>query len=74
MEDVEGRMVEREDEVLERRWEELGRRSKDRSEDDVVPDTEMGDVGGCVLGMCKRSKLGRSGGLEELEERDGSRP
>ena len=52
----ERRIVEGEDEVLTvlaRRWEELGRRSKDRSEDDVVPDTEMGDVGGCELNMCK---------------------
>ena len=52
----ERRIVEGEDEllmVLARRWEELGRRSKDHSEDDVVPDTEMGDVGGSGVGMCK---------------------
>ena len=39
-------------EVLARHWEELGR-SKACSEDDVVPDTATGDVGGCELGMCK---------------------
>ena len=41
MKDEEGRVVEGEDEVLEvmaRHWEELGM----SSEDDVVPDTEMG--------------------------------
>ena len=39
-------MVEGEDEVLEviaRHWEEHGR----SNEDDLVPDIEMGDVGGC---------------------------
>ena len=40
-------------EVLAKHWEELGRRSKNCSEDDVVPDTVMGDVGGCELGMCR---------------------
>ena len=48
--------MEEEDEVLEvlaRHWEELGKSSKDCSEDHVVPDTEMGDMGGCELGMCK---------------------
>ena len=52
----ERRIVEGEDEVLKvlaRCWEELGRRSTDGSEDDVVPDTEMGDVGGYELDMCK---------------------
>ena len=39
--------------VLARYWEELGRSSKDCSEDDIVPDTVMGDVGGCELSMCK---------------------
>ena len=46
----EGRGVEGEDEKLEvmaRHWEELGRSSEDFSEDDVVLDTEMGDVGRC---------------------------
>ena len=53
MKDEEGRIVEGEDEVLEvltRHWEELGRSRKDCSEDDVVPDTVMGDVGGCEFG------------------------
>ena len=52
-----GRIVEEEDEVLEvfaRHWRELGRRSTDGGEDDVVPDTVMGDVGGCKLGVCKK--------------------
>ena len=52
MKDEEGRIVEEEDEVLAmlaRHWEELGRNSKDCSED-VGPDTEMG---GYELGMCK---------------------
>ena len=52
MKDEEGRIVEGEDEVLEvlvRHWEEHGR----RSEDDVVPDAAMGDVGGCEFGMFK---------------------
>ena len=47
-----GRIMEGENEVLgvlARHWEELVR----SSEDDVVPDTAMGDVGGCELGMCK---------------------
>ena len=47
--------MEGEDEVLEvmaRHWEEL-ERSEGCSEDDLVPDTEMGDVGGCELDMCK---------------------
>ena len=35
-------------EVIARYCDELGR----SNEDDVVPDTEMGDVGGCELGMC----------------------
>ena len=51
MKDEEGRIVEVEDEVLvvmARHWEELGR----RSEDDVVKDKVMRDVGGCQLGMC----------------------
>ena len=51
MNDEEVRMEE-EDEVLEvmaRHWEEPGRSSLD----DVVPDTEMEDMGGCELGMCK---------------------
>ena len=45
--DEEGRIIEGEDkvfEVLARHWEELGRSSEDCSEDDVGPDTEMGDV------------------------------
>ena len=33
---------------MARHWEQLGR----RSEDDVVPNTEIRDVGGCELGMC----------------------
>ena len=48
MKDEEGRILKGEDEVLEvlaRLWEELGR----SSEDDVVQDTEMGDVAGCKL-------------------------
>ena len=57
MKDEEERIVEEEGEVLEVlaiHWQELGRRSsEDCSEDDVVPDTEMGDMGGCELGMCK---------------------
>ena len=46
----EGRIVKGEDmlEVMTRHWEELGR----SSEDYPVPDTAMGDVGGCELGMC----------------------
>ena len=45
--------MEEDDEVLEvlaRHWEELGR----SSEDDVVPFTVMGDVGGCELGCVKK--------------------
>ena len=53
MKDEEGRIVEGEDDMLARHWEELGRRSRDCSEDDVVLDTAIGDVGGCGLGMCK---------------------
>ena len=56
MKDKEAKIVEGEDDVLEvlvRHWEELGRNSKDHSkdcsEDDVVPDTVMGHVGGCEL-------------------------
>ena len=49
-------------EVLARHWKELRRRSKDCSEDDVVSDTEMGNVGGCELGMCKKVSW------EEVEE------
>ena len=48
-------IVEGEDELSEvtvRHWEELGRSSEGYSEDDVTPDTEMEDVGGCELGMC----------------------
>ena len=41
-------------ELLARHWEELGQSSKDCSEDDIVPDTEMGDEGGCELGMCMK--------------------
>ena len=54
MKDEEGRIAEGEDEVLKvmaRHWDKLGR----SSEDDAVPDTAMGDVGGgCKLsvGMC----------------------
>ena len=40
-------------EVLIRHWEKLRRSSEDCSEDDVVPDTEIGDVGGSELGICK---------------------
>ena len=50
MKNEEGRIVERKDEVLEvlaRHLDELVRSSKDPSENDVVPDTAMGDVGGC---------------------------
>ena len=57
MKDAEGRIVEGEDEVLEmmlRHWEEFER----SSEDDVVPDTEMGDVRGCELG-CVKMKAGK---------------
>ena len=52
------RILEGEDAMLEmlaRHWEELGMGSKDCSEDDVVPDTEMGDVGGCELRMSKEA-------------------
>ena len=51
MKDEEGRIVEGEDKVLEvmaRHWDEPGK----SSEDDVVPNTEMGYVRGCKLGMC----------------------
>ena len=54
MKDAEGRIVEGEDEVLEvlaRHWEKLGSGSEYCSEDDVVPDTVMRDMGGCELGM-----------------------
>ena len=53
--DEEGRIVEGEGEMLEvvaRHWEEFWRSSEDCSEDDVIPDTEMGDVGGREFGMC----------------------
>ena len=59
--------------VLARCWEELGRRSKDDSEDDVVPDTEMGDVGGCELGMCKEVSW-KEVVEGVLEDREGSWP
>ena len=35
-------------EVMARHWEEF----RKSGEDIVEPDTEMGDVGGCELGMC----------------------
>ena len=69
MKDEYGRIVEGEDEVL-KVMEKLGR----SSENNVVPDTEVEDVGRCELGMCDQ-KMGRSGaGLEMLEEREGSYP
>ena len=75
MKDEEGRIVEGEDEVLEvlaRLWEELGR----SSEDDVVQDTEMGDVAGCKLCMCEEvswvSWVEVVDVLKCFEEREGS--
>ena len=57
MKDEEGRIVVGEDEVLEmleRHRGELGRSSEDCSEDDVAPDTVMGNVGGSELGYVKK--------------------
>ena len=54
MKDEEERIVEGEDEVLEvlaRHWEELGRRSKDCSEDDVVPGYRDGRCGRMRVGL-----------------------
>ena len=42
------------------------------NEDDAGSYTEMRDVGGCELGMCYEVSCG--GGLEVLEESEGSWP